>query len=150
MPKLGRPRRCGSPTGGSTVQSLRFPRDEYTAAQARRWALEHGFIAPEVDTTENQLRVRQFDPGNCRYVTHPLGDDVSSILEFPRNRPAMASSDSGISGWWLVPALMLGGVIGALVGGAFGIGISAVAICESTDEERQRMLAACPPRGTNG
>jgi len=59
--------------------------------------------------------------------------------------PAYGSGEGGISGWWLVPALIAGGVIGVMVGSAFGLGIGAVAMCDMSPDELKKFLASCPP-----
>lgn len=46
----------------SQVQSLLFARDEYTVAQAKRWAAEHGYKHGKVDVTDEYVRLRQASP----------------------------------------------------------------------------------------
>lgn len=58
------------------VQSARFSLREspasvnsgrgWTEPAARDWLRAHDFIAPKADRTANQLRFRQFPPGECR------------------------------------------------------------------------------------
>ena len=44
---------------GTRIQTLLFPADLYTAAQAERWAREHGFRVRKLDETQNYVRIRQ-------------------------------------------------------------------------------------------
>ena len=100
-PRRGLPpdRPCGNTkTGGSLVQSLHFDKEKHprgkpkwTPARATRWARGEGYVAPKVDETEHQYRVRQFDPGYCEYKTVPFGKTgISGVIEFPRRRPPPA------------------------------------------------------------
>ena len=90
-------RRCGSPTRGSVVQGLVFPRatedrpNGFTPARAKRWARKHGYKDDHVDVKPTTLRIRQFDPSRtCGYATIFFGNkflnDVHGVLEFPLTR----------------------------------------------------------------
>jgi hypothetical protein len=45
-----------------TLQSLLFPKSEYTAKQAQAWAKKHDFHYGKVHTTDDFHRLRQKDP----------------------------------------------------------------------------------------
>lgn len=67
----------------SEIQSLLFHRDYFRPAQARRWALSHGFTANQVHPTENYLRVRQFDPSLAhRYRTIAMKPGLQAVVAF--------------------------------------------------------------------
>lgn len=58
---------------GTKIQTLLFPADLYTPAQAERWARSHGFRVRKLDETENYVRVRQepvdlFTKGSFRTI----------------------------------------------------------------------------------
>lgn len=48
------------------VQTLLFPKDEYDEDSIRAFCKKNNFTASKFDTTENFIRVRQFDPGKCQ------------------------------------------------------------------------------------
>lgn len=62
----------------SEIQSLLFSVDDFTVAQAKAWAKEHGYRYGNVDTTENYHRLRQFDPTGapCRTMELPGTDPI--------------------------------------------------------------------------
>lgn len=66
----------------SKVQSLLFPRDQFTRAKAVSWATRHNFKAPRVEETEKFWRIRQHDPMKFdNFATIPLGESgVQAIL----------------------------------------------------------------------
>jgi hypothetical protein len=47
---------------GSKVQSILFSKEYYTGRMARQWLLDHNFLAPKMDSTQNYMRYRQEDP----------------------------------------------------------------------------------------
>lgn len=49
----------------SRVQSLRFDKEKFSRSEAVSWAKSHGFKYNDVEETENQFRLRQFDPDKC-------------------------------------------------------------------------------------
>lgn len=51
---------------GSDVQSLLFPRDRFTVAQAREWAHKHRWHIGDVDVKEHFIHIRQEDPRGFR------------------------------------------------------------------------------------
>ena len=61
--------------GKMKVQSLLFPRDKFTTAQAKAWAKKHGYKHGKVDVTAHYIRMRQRDPSDFKTErTIPLGD----------------------------------------------------------------------------
>lgn len=63
-------RRYGRAHGieGSHVQSLLFPRDRFTVAQAREWATRHKWKADDVDVKPEWIHLRQEDPSRFARV----------------------------------------------------------------------------------
>lgn len=60
-------RRVGRRGGHSKIQSLLFPRSQFTESSARAWAKREGLRSTgKVDITKNYIRLRQLDP-----KTHP-------------------------------------------------------------------------------
>jgi hypothetical protein len=67
-------RRYGRAQGGSHVQSLIFPRDRFTLAQARSWAARHRWRSDDVDVKADFIHLRQEDPSHfSRIRTQFLG-----------------------------------------------------------------------------
>jgi len=64
----------------SETQSLLFDTREYTEAQAKAWAKEHGYHHSQVDTTAHYHRLRQEAPtgGPCRTIE--LGKGIKAIV----------------------------------------------------------------------
>ena len=66
------------------IQSLIFPRSDFSESQAKEWAKSHGYKAPKTDITKNSIRIRQFPPSkiksgdSCRTI--PLGSEVKAVL----------------------------------------------------------------------
>jgi hypothetical protein len=57
------------------VQSLLFPREDFTTSQARAWARKHGYRAGKVDVTDQYVRLRQASPETFRLMrTVPFGE----------------------------------------------------------------------------
>lgn len=48
----------------TTVQSVLFDKEKWTAARARTWLKDHDFKSVDLDETEERLRFRQRDPGD--------------------------------------------------------------------------------------
>jgi len=48
------------------AQSLVFAKKDWTVAAAKKWAKDHDFHAGKVDETEESVRLRQFEPGECK------------------------------------------------------------------------------------
>jgi hypothetical protein len=66
---------------GSEIQSLLFDK-QWTPAEAKRWATEHGYKAGKVDVTDNYIRLRQFTPiDGTEKRTITLGQGIKAILE---------------------------------------------------------------------
>jgi hypothetical protein len=59
----------------SEVQSLLFPKDQYTVEGAKKWAEEHGYHADKVDSHASYHRLRQHAPagGPCRTIEFGAG-----------------------------------------------------------------------------
>ena len=71
----------------SKIQSLLFPKDEWsTAAAARRWAKQHGFKASKTHITTNYIRIRQRPPSEfTTFRTIELGKSgVKAVIGEPR------------------------------------------------------------------
>jgi len=73
--KLLLKRAAEEPAKPMRPQSLLFPIDHFTPAQAKAWARAHNFKAAKVDTTEQYHRIRQFSPAKSTVLrTIPFGD----------------------------------------------------------------------------
>jgi hypothetical protein len=90
-------RRCGTATGGSRVQSLRFSKSKHargepawTLARARAWVRAHGYRSEKVDEGPGEYRLRQFDPDACLYRSVPFGrgTGIRAVVELPQRAPA--------------------------------------------------------------
>ena len=64
------------------VQSLLFPRDEFSVSQARAWARRRGYRDSRPDITPRYIRLRQRDPAKfSTFRTVPLGDSgVKAVM----------------------------------------------------------------------
>ena len=61
--------------GSMKIQSLLFPRGQFTRGEAIAWARRHGFRADKTDTTDRYIRIRQRSPGDFKTErTISLGD----------------------------------------------------------------------------
>lgn len=49
----------------SAVQSVRFDKKKFNRSQAISWVKSHDFKSGDVEETQNQWRLRQFDPKKC-------------------------------------------------------------------------------------
>lgn len=56
------------------VQSLLFPKWDFTPERAKEWARSHGYKYGNVDTTAGYHRIRQFDPDGAECRTIRFGD----------------------------------------------------------------------------
>ena len=66
---------------GSQIQSLLFDK-QWTPAEAKRWAAEHGYRSGKVHVTDQYIRLRQFDPiEGTEKRTIELGQGIKAILE---------------------------------------------------------------------
>lgn len=67
----------------SKVQSVLCSRKRFkTAEAARKWVVDHKFVASKLDTTTNYYRFRQFDPSLCSTTprTITLSKGVKAII----------------------------------------------------------------------
>lgn len=83
---LSNPAKCHR---GMEVQTLLFPRDEFTARQAKTWAKRHKMRYGKVDTTENYHRLRQRDPndfvgGSYRTIDYPNTPGIKAVVACPK------------------------------------------------------------------
>jgi hypothetical protein len=66
------------------IQSIRFPRDKFTKAQASKWMKEHNYKllkGKKVDITETQLRYRLHEPEQGgRYFTKKLKNGIQLVI----------------------------------------------------------------------
>lgn len=53
---------------GSRVQTLLFPRDRFTVAEARAWAHKHSWRSDDVDLKPDFIHLRQENPGHFRRI----------------------------------------------------------------------------------
>lgn len=63
--RRGRARLCPS---SSQVQTLLFPKDRFTVAEAKHWATEHDWKSGDVDTKGEYIHLRQASPGKFRRI----------------------------------------------------------------------------------
>jgi len=81
-------KRLNTAKRGSRIQSLVFPRAQFTPTTAAKWALSHGFSARKVDVETNTLRIRQFAPSagtRGRWGTIRLGaSGVLGVVTVPK------------------------------------------------------------------
>lgn len=69
---------------GSEVQSLLFDK-QWTPAEAKRWAREHGYKTTKVHVTDQYIRLRQFDPVAGRQNRMiEFGQGIKAIVEQTR------------------------------------------------------------------
>jgi hypothetical protein len=63
------------------VQSLIFPRDRWTKAEARAWLKSHGYKSRSVDETSQSWRFRQEDPDQFDVLrTKAFGDNIKAVV----------------------------------------------------------------------
>lgn len=63
------------------VQSLIFPRDKWTKAEARTWLKSHGYKSRSVDETSQSWRFRQEDPDQFDVLrTKSFGDNIKAVV----------------------------------------------------------------------
>ena len=67
-----------------SAQSVICSKDQFeSAAAARKWVSEHGFITDKTDETQTSFRFRQFPPSECEegsFRNHEVDDGVSLVL----------------------------------------------------------------------
>lgn len=67
----------------TAVQTVLFPRKEWSPARAMSWLRKHNFKFNKIHTTENYLRFRQLDPIAFQpkeYITKKLDNGVLLII----------------------------------------------------------------------
>lgn len=67
----------------TAVQSLLFDKEQFDEEKAVKWAGDHSFENGKVDVTEDKIRLRQFDPAECKpdtYGTKELTDGVQAVF----------------------------------------------------------------------
>jgi hypothetical protein len=65
----------------SRVQSLLFPKSDWTKEQARTWLREHGYKSRKVDETEKYYRFRQEDPDHFSVLrTKKFGNHIKAVI----------------------------------------------------------------------
>lgn len=65
----------------TTVQTLLFPRSQYSPSEARAWAKDHGYLAVKVDVQTNYIRLRQRDPAEfSRLRTVDFGKGIKAVV----------------------------------------------------------------------
>jgi len=63
------------------VQTLIFPRDKWTKAEARAWLKAHGYKSRSVDETSQSWRFRQEDPDQFDVLrTKAFGDNIKAVV----------------------------------------------------------------------
>jgi hypothetical protein len=75
------------------VQTLVFAKDGYTAAEAARWAEQHGFGARKVHETAASFRLRQSPPGRFSrrsFRTIAFKPDLKAVVGKLRLAPRKA------------------------------------------------------------
>ena len=66
-PRGGKARHATGPRGGATeIQTLLFPRPQWTEGRAKSWAQANGKRYGDVDVTERFIRLRQAEPGKFK------------------------------------------------------------------------------------
>lgn len=84
---------------GTHVQSVIFPADKWTEAEARAWLKEHDMYTDGLERTENTLRFRQVDPddGKFRYRTKQQvsnGKPFTLVIGFEKSYLLSLTSNS--------------------------------------------------------
>ena len=66
----------------STVQSVLFPKSEYTIPSARKWLTAHKYHSEKVDQNTKFWRFRQEEPvAGAKFHTVMLGNGVELVVE---------------------------------------------------------------------
>jgi hypothetical protein len=72
----------------TTVQSLLFPRPEFSPSSARSWARRHGYRAGKVHSTGDYVRLRQHPPGDFKRGSFRTisfgGSGIKAVIGRPR------------------------------------------------------------------
>jgi hypothetical protein len=73
---------------GGRVQSLLFDRARWGPKSASNWALDHKFVSPTPDITEQKIRLRQYTPDASaeRYRTIEFRPGVQAVIGFAKGR----------------------------------------------------------------
>jgi hypothetical protein len=65
----------------SHVQSVLFPRTDFTIPKAVKWLQDHNYVSYSIDTKPNFFRFRQFYPvPGGRYRTRVLPNGIELVL----------------------------------------------------------------------
>lgn len=89
----------------STIQSLIFDKNRYSAAEAKAWAGKHGYESGKVDETGESFRLRQEEPGDFeRFRTIELAPGVKAVIGVKGDGNVSKADKTGvIVGLWLPP-----------------------------------------------
>lgn len=74
---------------GLEVQTLLFPRPDFTESAAKAWAKSHDMRYGKVDSTANYHRLRQREPedfvaGSFRTIDFEGGDGIKAVVACPK------------------------------------------------------------------
>lgn len=74
---------------GLEVQTLLFPRPEYTVSSAKAWAKKHDMRYGDIDSTVNYHRLRQREPGDFtadsfRTIDFENADGIKAVVGCPK------------------------------------------------------------------
>jgi len=65
------------------VQTILFPKDEWTITEAKVWLDEHHYKNNSLDITEEHYRFRQMTPmKGGRYITKTLPNGVEIVIHY--------------------------------------------------------------------
>jgi hypothetical protein len=78
------------------IQSLHFKKEHFTRDEAVQWAKDHGFVADSVDETENEWRLRQFDPNLCDKDTFGTKEITTGVLAVFCQKKSQAAKSVGM------------------------------------------------------
>jgi hypothetical protein len=63
------------------IQSILFPKDEFTLLESYDWLRKNGYKNNKVDITENFFRFRQMNPmEGGRYITKTLKNGIELVI----------------------------------------------------------------------
>jgi len=75
------------------VQSVIFPKSEFSQAMAVRWLASHNYDHQKHDVTDRFHRFRQFDPvPGAKYHTVKLGNDIELVISVDSDSDAHSVS----------------------------------------------------------
>jgi len=63
------------------LQTILFPRKDFTKTEAIKWLMEKGHTFSDVDVTKNFLRFRQQTPRGGRYYTITLPNHIELVYQ---------------------------------------------------------------------